>query len=115
MNSFGGFPSKSRSFVSEASGGEKMVADGFSSYNNIMSTAANAMSLQSSYSQPLFTTPPLSISIVCILLSNCFSVCVCVCVNQFLVYDSCCSMYYSLPLFTTLLSHCVCVLSVFWL
>ncbi|KAG6390178.1 hypothetical protein SASPL_151660 [Salvia splendens] len=57
MNSFGGFPSKSRSLVSEASGGEKMVADGFSSYNNI------AMSLQSSYSQPLFTTPPLSIAI----------------------------------------------------
>lgn len=86
MNSFGGFPSKSRSFASEASGGEKMVADGFSSYNynNIMSTAANAMSLQSSYSHPLFTTPPLSIAIVCILLSLlCLCLCLCLCESVF--------------------------------
>ncbi|KAL1531440.1 homeobox-leucine zipper protein ANTHOCYANINLESS 2-like isoform X2 [Salvia divinorum] len=63
MSSFGGFSSRSRSFVSEASGGEKMVADnGFCSYN-IMPTAANNMPLQSSYSQPLFNTPPLSLSI----------------------------------------------------
>ncbi|KAL1555077.1 homeobox-leucine zipper protein ANTHOCYANINLESS 2-like isoform X2 [Salvia divinorum] len=57
--SFGGFPSKSS--------GEKMVADGLFSYNT-MSTAANAMPhtvqmLQSSYSQPLFSTPPLSLSL----------------------------------------------------
>lgn len=57
--SFGGF----------TSAGEKMVGDGLCSYN-IISTGAMPMSqtlqrVHSSYSQPLFTTPPLSLALVC--------------------------------------------------
>lgn len=71
---FGGFPSRSSGFVSESSSGGKMVGDGLCSYN-IMSSGANAMQMvHSSYSQPLFSTPPLSLALVCTLLSLSFYV-----------------------------------------
>lgn len=86
--SFGGFTSNSSGRVSEASGGGKMVADGLCSYN-IMLTGAMSQTLQmvqSSYSKPLFSTPPLSLALVCTLLSLSLSV-VCVSENQILLKD----------------------------
>ncbi|KAH6835740.1 hypothetical protein C2S53_002929 [Perilla frutescens var. hirtella] len=63
--SFGGFTSRNSGSVSEASVGGKMVADGLCSYN-IMSTGAMSQTVQmvqSSYSQPLLSTPPLSLAL----------------------------------------------------
>ncbi|KAK6155754.1 hypothetical protein DH2020_010002 [Rehmannia glutinosa] len=65
--SFGGFTSKNSSGISDpgGGGGRKMVADGLCSYN-IMSTGGLSQPVQmlhSSLSQPLFNSPPLSLSL----------------------------------------------------